>query len=266
MHNFIAHHEQIIRLACFFGVFFLMVLLEILIPRRALTVSKLQRWTSNIGIVVIDTLIVRLLFPAAVVGVALFAQNHGWGLFNYYHAPLWLSAIVSIIILDLSIYTQHVILHYVPWLWRVHRMHHADLDIDVTTGIRFHPIEIVLSLFIKFGVVCLLGAPIIGVIIFEVLLNATSMFNHSNIKLPLTLDKILRCITVTPDMHRVHHSIVVSETNSNFGFNFSWWDRLFGTYKSQPAAGHLQMTIGISAFRDLKHCAKLLGMLAIPFK
>ncbi len=242
--------EPLIRLGCFAGVLALMVLWEILAPRRPQGIGRRVRWPGNLGVVVVDTMILRLLFPTAAVGAALVGEAHGWGLLNQLALPGWLAVLVTILVLDLVIYLQHVLFHAVPGLWRLHRMHHADLEIDVTTGIRFHPGEIVLSMLIKIGVVVALGAPAVGVLLFEVLLNATSMFNHGNVRLPLPLDRALRWLLVTPDMHRVHHSIVPSETNSNFGFNLAWWDRLFGTYRPQPAAGHLGMTIGIETFRE----------------
>jgi len=223
---------------------------ELLAPRRQLTVGRGRRWPGNVGVVLIDTLLVRLLFPTAAVGLALVAEAKGWGLLNLVAAPDWLALLATIILLDLIIYAQHVLFHAAPLLWRLHRMHHADLDIDVTTGVRFHPVEILLSMVIKLGAVVVLGAPALGVMIFEVLLNATSMFNHSNVRLPVGVDRWLRRILVTPDMHRVHHSIVARETNSNFGFNLPWWDWLFGTYRAQPAAGHVAMTIGLPQFRD----------------
>ena len=198
----------------------------------------------------IDTLAVRVLFPTAAVGVALVGEARGWGLLNVIALPTWLEVAAAVVLLDLAIYFQHVLFHAVPVLWRLHRMHHADLEFDVTTGLRFHPVEIVLSMVIKFAVVAALGAPAIAVLIFEVLLNATSMFNHSNIRMPAGFDRALRWLVVTPDMHRVHHSIDMRETNSNFGFNLPWWDRLFGTYRPQPAAGHEGMTLGVKEFRD----------------
>ena len=207
------------------------------------------RWTNNLGLVVIDTIVLRLSFPILAVGLAVIAQDRGWGLFNVIEAPGWVAILVSIIVLDLVIYLQHVMFHAVPALWRLHRMHHADLEFDVTTGLRFHPVEILLSMGIKLAVVMALGPPAVAVLIFEVLLNATAMFNHSNIRLPMLVDRFLRLIVVTPDMHRVHHSIIPEETNSNFGFNLPWWDRLLGTYKAQPKAGHEGMTIGIEQFR-----------------
>lgn len=207
------------------------------------------RWTNNLGLVVIDTIVLRLSFPILAVGLAVTAQDLGWGLFNIIAVPGWVAVLVSIVVLDLVIYLQHVMFHAVPALWRLHRTHHADLEFDVTTGLRFHPVEILLSMGIKLVVVLTLGPPAIAVLIFEVLLNATAMFNHSNIRLPRLVDRLLRLIVVTPDMHRVHHSIIPEETNSNFGFNLPWWDKLLGTYKAQPKAGHEGMTIGIEQFR-----------------
>jgi sterol desaturase/sphingolipid hydroxylase (fatty acid hydroxylase superfamily) len=229
-----------------------MALWELIGPRRIQTIGRGWRWPNNLGVVVVDTLLVRILFPTTAVGVALFAEAHGFGLFNLFVLPAWVGVLGSVLVLDFAIYLQHVLFHAVPALWRLHRMHHADLEFDVTTGLRFHPIEILLSMVIKFTVVAALGAPALAVLIFEVLLNATSMFNHSNVRIPLGLDRLLRWFVVTPDMHRVHHSIVARETNSNFGFNMPWWDRLCGTYRAQPAAGHDAMTIGIEQFRDAR--------------
>jgi sterol desaturase/sphingolipid hydroxylase (fatty acid hydroxylase superfamily) len=214
---------------------------------------------------VVDTLLVRILFPTTAVGLALVGEARGFGLFNAVALPVWVSVVGSVIILDLAIYLQHVLFHAVPALWRLHRMHHADLEFDVSTGLRFHPIEIALSMLIKFAVIAALGAPAVAVLIFEVLLNATSMFNHGNVRLPLGFDRILRWLVVTPDMHRVHHSILSGETNSNFGFNLPWWDRLFGTYRAQPAAGHEAMTIGIEQFREPREL-RLDRMLLQPFQ
>jgi sterol desaturase/sphingolipid hydroxylase (fatty acid hydroxylase superfamily) len=243
-------HESAIRLGAFAGIFAVMALWEVLAPRRRQAIGRWRRWPANLGVVIIDSLLVRLLLPAAAVGVALFAGVHGWGLFHALAVPRWFALVASLLLLDLAIYLQHVMLHAVPLLWRLHRMHHTDLEFDVTTGARFHPLEIVLSLVIKLGVIVALGAPAVAVLLFEVLLNATSMFNHGNVRLPLRLDAMLRWILVTPDMHRVHHSWYPNETNSNFGFNLPWWDRLFGTYRAQPRDGHLGMTIGINQFRD----------------
>jgi len=242
--------EPLIRLGAFAAVLALLMAWEIVAPRRQLMVRRWRRWPGNVGVVVIDAVLLRILFPTAAVGLALVAEANGWGLLNLIARPDWLAIVIAIILLDLVIYAQHVLFHAMPLLWRLHRMHHADLDIDVTTGIRFHPVEILLSMVIKLGAVVALGAPALGVMMFEVLLNATSMFNHSNVRLPMRVDRGLRRILVTPDMHRVHHSIVRQETNSNFGFNLPWWDQLFGTYRAQPAAGHEAMTIGLTQFRD----------------
>ena len=242
--------EPLIRLGIFVAVLAILMGWEFAAPRRQLTVGRWRRWPGNVGVVVIDAVLLRILFPTAAVGLALVAEGNGWGLLNLVARPDWLAILVAIVLLDLVIYTQHVLFHAVPLLWRLHRMHHADLDIDVTTGVRFHPVEILLSMVIKLGAVVVLGAPALGVMIFEVLLNATSMYNHSNVRLPLGVDRWLRRILVTPDMHRVHHSVVRQETNSNFGFNLPWWDRLFGTYRDQPAGGHQAMTIGLAQFRD----------------
>ena len=242
-----------------------MALWEGLAPRRHQAVGRRRRWPGNLGIVVFDNLLLRLIFQSAAIGMALFAASRGWGLLHVLPVPAWLAVIVSVLLLDLAIYLQHVLFHAVPLLWRLHRMHHADLEFDVTTGVRFHPIEILLSMAIKVGVVALLGAPAVAVLIFEVLLNATSMFSHGNVRLPQRLDRVLRWIVVTPEMHRVHHSIVPRETNSNFGFYTSWWDRLLGTYRAQPEAGHEGMTIGIDQFRDPREL-RLDRMLLQPFR
>ncbi|MCK5195481.1 MAG: sterol desaturase family protein [Desulfobulbaceae bacterium] len=257
-------NEVAIRLGFFFGVLALMAIWELLAPRRALTISKTARWFANLAIIFINAAVVRLLFPLLPVALALLAQKKGWGLLNYFDAPYWFAVIAGVIVLDLVIYLQHVIFHAVPALWRLHMMHHADLDFDVTTGLRFHPIEIILSGCIKLAAVVVFGPPATAVLIFEVLLNATSMFNHGNIRLPLSVDRVLRLFVVTPDMHRVHHSVVIRETNSNFGFSLPWWDRLLGTYCDQPAAGHQGMTIGLSQFRDAKRLT-LPQMLTLPF-
>jgi len=250
MFDLILANEPTVRLSVFLGVFVLMAVAETVWPRRKRLHTRLRRWTSNLGIVVLNTLVVRFIFPMAAVGVAVLAENSSWGLFNNLLWPLWVKVILAVVVLDLIIYLQHVLVHAVPALWRLHRMHHTDLDYDVTTGARFHPIEIIFSMVIKLTVVSALGAPPVAVVIFEVLLNATAMFNHANFYLPVGIDRWLRLIVVTPDMHRVHHSIIVQETNSNFGFNLPWWDRLFGTYRDQPAAGHDEMTIGIEQFRN----------------
>jgi sterol desaturase/sphingolipid hydroxylase (fatty acid hydroxylase superfamily) len=257
--------EQYIRLVAFCGIFAVMALWELIGPRRKQTVGRTWRWPNNLGVVLVDTVLVRILFPTTAVGLALVANERGIGLLNVVSVPPSIGVVVSVILLDLAIYFQHVLFHAVPMLWRLHRMHHADLDIDVSTGLRFHPIEILLSMLIKLTVVIALGAPAVAVLVFEMLLNATSMFNHSNVRLPLGFDRLLRWFVVTPDMHRVHHSVLTRETNSNFGFNLPWWDRLFGTYRAQPAAGHETMTIGIEQFRDPRELG-LDRMLVQPFR
>ena len=268
MTDFILANEPTLRLGCFFGILAVMALWEVVAPRRALSQSKAVRWYSNLGIVVVNSLVVRLLFPMAAVGIAVLAAERGWGLLNTTVwtsiFPAWITFLLAVVILDFAIYLQHVLFHAVPALWRLHRMHHADLDFDVTTGARFHPIEIVLSMIIKMAMVAALGPSAIAVIIFEIVLNLTAMFNHANVGLPLALDRFLRLFVVTPDMHRVHHSIVRNETNSNFGFNLPGWDRLFGTYRAQPAAGHTDMIIGIEQFRDAP-ALHLHRMLVQPF-
>jgi sterol desaturase/sphingolipid hydroxylase (fatty acid hydroxylase superfamily) len=258
-------YEQYIRLAAFCGVFALMAIWEFIGPRRTQTIGRGWRWPNNLGVVVVDILLVRILFPTTAVGLALVAGAQGIGLFNVVAPPLWIGVVASVLLLDLAIYLQHVLFHAVPVLWRLHRMHHADLEIDVSTGLRFHPIEILLSMVIKFAVVMAVGAPAVAVLIFEVLLNATSMFNHSNVRIPQSLDTLMRWFVVTPDMHRVHHSILQRETNSNFSFNLPWWDRLFGTYRAQPAGGHEAMTIGIEQFRSSRELG-LDRMLLQPFR
>ena len=263
--EFLLANEKVIRMSFFFGMLVLIGLWELAAPKRALTISKSVRWINNLGLVFFNSFMLRVLFPAAAVGVAVFASEQGWGLFNYVEVPFWFAVVASVIIMDFVIYIQHVMVHAIPVLWRLHRLHHADLDYDVTTGARFHPIEIILSMLIKFATILLLGPAVIAVIIFEVILNATAMFNHGNISLPKTLDKYLRLLLVTPDMHRVHHSIEDDEANSNFGFSLPWWDRLFGTYRDQPRAGHQAMTIGINKYRDPKQVSWLPGMLLLPF-
>jgi sterol desaturase/sphingolipid hydroxylase (fatty acid hydroxylase superfamily) len=238
---------------------------EVLAPRREQKLARGTRWPGNVGIVVLDAALVRLVFPTTAVGLALIAEARGWGLLRALGLPIWAGVPLAVAALDLAIYLQHVLFHAVPALLRLHRMHHADLEFDVTTGARFHPVEILLSMGIKLGVIAALGTPAVAVLLFEVLLNATSMFNHSNVRMPTRLDRVLRWMVVTPDMHRVHHSILARETNSNFGFNLPWWDRLFGTYRDQPAAGHLGMTIGIEQFRDPAE-QRLDRMLTQPFR
>jgi sterol desaturase/sphingolipid hydroxylase (fatty acid hydroxylase superfamily) len=262
--EWILGNEPLIRLSAYLGVFVIMALWEIASPRRGLTTSKSKRWFGNIGIVVLNTILLRAIFSTAAVATAWEARERGLGLLNQIEVPFWVAVTLSFVVLDFVIYLQHVMFHAVPALWRLHMVHHADLDYDVTTGARFHPLEIILSMIIKVMVVGVLGPPVVAVVIFEVLLNATAMFNHSNIQIPLAVDRVLRWFVVTPDMHRVHHSVVPVETNSNFGFNLPWWDRLLGTYVDQPAAGHLKMTIGLRQFREPTRLT-LPWMLLLPF-
>lgn len=265
MSDLILAHQATIRLVIFVGVLLAMAAWEALAPRRPRLVSRWSRWPSNLGIVALNTVVLRAASPLAAVAVAGLAEQHGWGLLNGVALPAWASIVLAVVLLDLAIYLQHVMFHAVPALWRLHRMHHADLDFDVTTGARFHPIEIILSAGIKCLVVGAIGASPVGVILFEVILNATAMFNHSNVRLPIALDRFLRLAVVTPDMHRVHHSVRPNETNSNFGFSLPWWDRLLGTYRAQPADGHTGMTIGIEQFRT-KGDLRLDRMLIQPLR
>jgi len=265
MSNLLLSNEPLFRIAFFLVILVVMAAWEVVAPRRRREIPRLIRWSNNLGIVVVDTILVRLTFPVAAVGLAVLAQERTWGLFNVLNVPLWVTFLASVVALDLAIYLQHVVMHAVPALWRLHRMHHADLEFDVSTGLRFHPIEILLSMCIKLSVVAALGTPAVAILIFEVLLNATAMFNHSNIHLPAAMDRVLRWFVVTPDMHRVHHSIHPRETNSNFGFNLPWWDRMLGTYCPQPKDGHDAMTIGIQQFRTLRDL-RLDQMLVQPLR
>ena len=249
LRDMILANEPHVRLGAFLAVLVAIATWEVFAPRRRQEIPRLLRWSNNLAIVVINTVAVRLTFPVLAVGLALTAREQGWGLLNSFGVPDWFGFCVAVVALDLAIYLQHVMFHAVPALWRLHRMHHADLEFDVTTGLRFHPVEILLSMAIKLAVVAVLGPPAVAVLVFEVLLNATAMFNHGNIGLPPRADRVLRWFVVTPDMHRVHHSVRPAETNSNFGFNLPWWDRLLGTYRAQPAGGHTAMTIGIDRFR-----------------
>lgn len=249
MSDFLVENESALRLTVFLVMLGAMASWELASPRRRVEIPRLIRWTNNLALVVLDTAILRIAFPVLAVGVAVIAADRGWGLLNMIEAPSGVALIVSFLLLDLAIYAQHVVFHHVPWLWRLHRMHHADLEFDTTTGIRFHPIEILLSMLIKMAVVVALGAPPVAVLVFEVVLNATSLFNHGNVRLSPRLDAIIRRVLVTPDMHRVHHSAIPRETNSNFGFNLPWWDWIFGTYIAQPGKGHEGMEIGIETFR-----------------
>lgn len=262
--DLVMEHEPAVRFGFFFGILVLMAIWEHLAPRRRPTVARSIRWLSNLSLVAINTIVLRAVFPIVAVGLALLAQERGWGLLNNVMLPRWFTILLAVLLLDLAIYLQHVMFHAIPMFWRLHMVHHTDLDFDVTTGVRFHTVEIILSMCIKMAVVMMLGPPAVAVVIFEVALNGTSLFNHGNVRLPVNLDRYLRLLVVTPDMHRVHHSVVAHETNSNFGFNLPWWDRIFGTYRDQPAAGHDAMTIGLTQYRDAK-VERLHWMLILPF-
>ena len=266
MDELVIAYEAAIRMSFFLGVFALMAFWEVLSPRRRPVLSKMLRWGNNLGLVIFNSILLRFIFPAAAVGVAALASEQGWGLLNYYPLPLWLSLAISLFLMDFVIYLQHILMHAVPILWRLHRVHHADLDYDVTTGARFHPIEIILSMLIKFVTIVALGPTIVAVVIFEIVLNAMAMFNHANVRLPLRMDHVLRQLIVTPDMHRVHHSVDYDEANSNFGFNLAFWDRWFGTYRDQPRAGHEQMIIGIQNYRTPGEVTWIHGILWLPFR
>lgn len=258
-------HEPAVRLGAFFGMFALMAIWEAVAPRRARLLPRRVRWLHNLGLVLVNSLILRLLFPVAAVGFALLAAERGWGLLNAFGVPFWWAVALSVVALDLIIYLQHVMFHAVPLLWRLHRVHHADADIDVSTGARFHPIEILLSMLIKFAAIAVLGVPAAAVLVFEVLLNATAMFNHANLRLPVRVDRLLRRMLVTPEMHRIHHSMEADEANSNFGFNLPWWDRLFGTYRERARLPQESMAIGVKGLTGSDAAVKLTGLLALPF-
>ncbi|WP_457575036.1 sterol desaturase family protein [Desulfolithobacter sp.] len=253
-----------IRLGIALSVLVLMVLWESVAPRRRPSVPKGRRWLINLSVIGVDTLLVLVLVPVTVMHVAIAARTAQWGLFNQITLQPWLAFSLAVLLLDLVIYLQHLMFHAVPLFWRLHMVHHADLDIDASTGLRFHPMEIVLSIGIKMGAVAALGPPPAAVLLFEILLNGTAMFNHGNVVLPQRLDKVLRLLLVTPDMHRVHHSVIIRETSSNFGFSFPWWDRFFGTYRAQPSAGHRGMTIGLSQYRDPARLG-FVQLLLLPF-
>jgi sterol desaturase/sphingolipid hydroxylase (fatty acid hydroxylase superfamily) len=261
---FSLNNEPVIRLGFFFGIFAILAIWEMIAPKRALKTPKIQRWLGNLGVTFINSFLLRTVFPVLAIDVAVIGYEQGLGILNKIEMHGLLSGLIAIIILDFSIYVQHYAFHVLPHPWRLHMMHHTDMDIDVTTGARFHPIEILLSMCIKVSVVLIIGAAPWAVLVFEIVLNATSMFNHSNIRIPVSIDRVLRLFVVTPDMHRVHHSVIIKETNSNFGFNFPWWDRIFKTYRAQPEMGHTGMNIGLANFREPKKLT-LPWMLAIPF-
>lgn len=241
--------EPLLRLVAFVGIFVVMAMWEVLAPRRARQFKRRIRWPHNLGLLVVDAVLIRALVPGIAIGVAMAGEINGWGLLNVVQPPTWLGIPFAIAFLDLVIYFQHVAFHALPTLWRLHRVHHTDVDFDVTTGTRFHPLEILISTGVKCAAVAAIGAPVVAVLAFELLLNATSMFSHGNVRLAPAIDSWLRWLVVTPDMHRVHHSVIFNETASNFGFNLPWWDRILGTYRSQPAGGQEAMTIGVDAFR-----------------
>ena len=263
--TFLTDHESGIRLGVFIGVLAVMAILEVIAPRKKRVSARAGRWLTNLGLIVIDTLALRFLMPLFAMGMAAIASDKGWGLLNIIDAPVWLEITLAVIVLDMLIYWQHVASHHIPLIWALHQVHHADRDIDATTGIRFHPLEILLSMGYKLICVMLLGPAVVAVFIFEVLLNACAVFNHANVKLPTALDRLIRPILVTPDMHRVHHSIIPAETNSNYGFSLSIWDRLFGSYIAQPQEGHDGMTIGLSQYQT-NQPSTLKWCLLIPFK
>ena len=257
--------EGLIRLGTFLTMFVGVALWEVFAPRRKQQFERLARWPHNIGLLLVDVILLRVVAPGAAVAVALTAEAGGWGLLNAVPVPVWIAVPAGAILLDLAIYFQHVMFHAVPTLWRLHRVHHADLEFDLTTGTRFHPVEILISTAIKCAAVAASGAPAISVLAFEVLLNATAMFNHANASVPQRIERWLRWLVVTPDMHRVHHSIRYDESSSNFSFNLPWWDRLFGTYRAQPSMGHAGMTIGVDAFRS-PHDSRLDRLLLQPLR
>jgi len=263
--HIVTAHESLIRLITFSGGLMIMALWEAIAPYRRYRQSRPVRWLSNLGLVVLNTLILRSVFPLATVGLAAMAVHNHWGLFNQLPLGHWLAVPLSIIVLDGIIYGQHVLFHRIPLLWRLHQVHHADLDVDVTTGLRFHPLEILLSMGIKLGAIALLGPPIVAVVIFEVLLNASSMFNHGNVSLPKRVNQVLRWLLVTPDMHRIHHSVRLPETNSNFGFNLPWWDYLFGSYCDRAAAAPDKMSIGLPQYQQEQRVGHLHWILLLPF-
>lgn len=259
-------NEPLLRLGLFLGLFALLAMAEALWPRRGRTRPRGRRWVTNLSISVLNAILLRLMalaLPLLAVGAALDADRRGWGAFNHLDWPAWVEVTLAVILFDLAIWAQHLLTHKLPLLWRLHRVHHADRDFDVTTAIRFHPVEIALSMLLKIALVYLLGPAAVAVVLFEILLNGTAMFNHANLNLPAPVDRALRRILVTPDMHRVHHSVHRSEHDSNFGFSLSVWDRLFGTYVAQPSGGHAAMTIGLDWQDDRP--SRLGWCLRLPF-
>ncbi len=263
MNEYMVMHEAVIRLLAFVGIFAVMALWEVLAPRRARTVSRRERWPNNLALVALNTLVLRFILPTSAVSLALLVEARHGGLLPLLTLPSWLIFGLALVLLDLAIYLQHVLFHAVPVLWRLHRMHHADVDVDVTNGLRFHSLEIVLSMGIKFALIAALGPPAAAVVLFELLLNALAVFNHANIRIPERMDRCMRWFVVTPDMHRIHHSWHIAEHTKNFGFNLACWDRLFGTYLAQPRDGQNGMTLGLQTFRE-PEWRRLDRMLAQP--
>lgn len=257
--------EHTVRLSIFLGIFAIMAAAEYFSPRRTPVIGRMKRWPQNIALVALDALIVRFMLPISLVGFSLMTVQHGWGLFSLLQLPFWLTIVLSLVGLDFIIYWQHVLFHKVPFLWRLHRVHHTDTEFDVTTALRFHPFEIIISMGIKFAAIILLGIPPEAALLFEIILNACAMFNHSNTHIPPRIDSLLRYILVTPDMHRVHHSTIAIETNSNYGFNIPVWDRLFHSYRDQPMEGHQKMRIGLDRFREAENI-RLDKLLLQPFR
>ncbi len=263
--NSLPFSESVIRLTAFLAIFATLAVLELSVPRREANASKGARWRTNLAMVIAGALIVRVVFPMAAVGTAIWAEQHGYGLFRALETPSLIAGFIAFLVLDFAVWLEHFASHKIPILWRIHRMHHSDIDFDVTTALRFHPLEILLSMVWKAGVVIALGAPVLAVLAFEIVLNGAAMFNHSNLKLPLRADKVLRRLIVTPDMHRIHHSIRYHEMDTNYGFNFAFWDRLFGTYTFDPQDGHTGMTIGLPDHQDTAPTG-LIWSLVLPFR
>jgi sterol desaturase/sphingolipid hydroxylase (fatty acid hydroxylase superfamily) len=254
-----------LRLLIFPALMLVLAVWEAMLPRRRWQLARPWRWISNLGLALLNNVVLRVLAPLGLAGIALWAEERRLGLLHLINLAEVVGVVVTVLLLDLIVYTQHVVFHRVPILWRLHLVHHADLDFDFTTGVRFHTLEILLSFGIKAAAVIFLGGTVLGVVIFELLLTATSLFNHANVRLPVRLERWLRLLVVTPEMHRVHHSAVTQELNSNFGFNLPWWDFLFRTYRPEPRDGHEKMHIGLGWLREERQANRLPSMLALPF-
>ncbi len=264
--EYIIANEPIIRLSFFVSILLLMSLFEYIIPKKELLLSKFKRWSNNISIIVVNSFLLKFIFASSIITISIYTTENKIGLLNLFEISFFFSVILSIILLDLIIYFQHRLFHKIDFFWKFHKVHHSDMDFDVTTGLRFHPIEIIISMLIKMISVFIIGVPIIAIVIFEIILSSLSMFNHSNIKLPAILDKRLRYFIVTPDMHRIHHSIHNEELNSNYGFNISLWDRIFSSYTNKPKNGYEKMTIGLKEFYDENKTVSILNILSLPFR